>query len=157
MRTVVYGDDQRYIEWAAERIGAAFRADAKAIGLCRTDDTGEPGGERDSQGRRIIASVVFDGFSDTDCNIHVASDGSRLWLNREYLTRCFSFPFIQCGFRRVTGLVPADNTDALRFDLHLGFRLEGRCREAMPDGSDVLVLGLLRRDCRYIPKEARNA
>lgn len=147
MRTVVYGDDQRFIEWAAERIGSAFRADAKAIGLVRVDDEGE----------HIIASVVYDGFSDTDCNMHVASDGSRQWLNREYLSRCFAYPFIQCGFRRVTGLVPANNTDALRFDLHLGFRLEGRCREAMPDGSDVLVLGLLRRDCRHIPKEARNA
>ncbi|MEY9435592.1 N-acetyltransferase [Bradyrhizobium elkanii] len=155
MREVIYGDDARYIEWAAQRIGTAFRADAKAIGLARSDDVGEPGGDRDSAGRLIVASVVFDGFSECDCNMHVASDGSRQWLNREYLVRCFAFPFIQCGLRRVTGLVPAKNTAALRFDTHLGFRLEGRCRDALPD-DDVIVLGMVRADCRFIPKEHRQ-
>lgn len=141
MRQVVYGEDKRFIDWAADRIGIQrFRDDAKAIGL-----------ERDGQ---VIASVVFDGFSSCDCNMHVASDGSRLWLNREYLVRCFAFPFIQCGLRRVTGLVPAKNRDALRFDRHLGFQIEGLCREALPD-DDILILGLLRRDCKYIPKEHR--
>lgn len=158
MRKVVYGDDGRFIEWASRRIGTVFRPDAKAIGLSRADDLGDPADpERDSEGRRIIASVVFDGFSNTDVNMHVASDGSRLWLNREYLTKCFAFPFIQCGYRRVTGLVPASNADALKFDLHLGFRVEGRCREAMPNGEDVIVLGMLRRDCRFIPKERADA
>lgn len=156
MRQVIYGDDERFTEWAAGRVGiASFRSDAQAIGLVRADDVGEPGGDRDSAGRRILASVVFDGFSDTDCNMHVSSDGSRQWLNREYLVRCFAFPFLQCHLRRVTGLVPAKNADALRFDLHLGFRLEGRCRDALPD-DDVIVLGMTRKECRFIPKEYRK-
>ena len=147
MRKVVYGQDQRFIQWAAERIGVTFRSDAVAIGL--EDSTG------------IRAAVIFDSFTAVDCCMHVASDGSRLWLNREYLAKCFAYPFIQCGFARVTGLVPASNKDALRFDLHLGFKEEGRCRQAAPDGGDIVVLGMLASECRFIPsgitKEARHA
>lgn len=152
MRQVVYGDDARYIEWASQRIGVRFPSDAKAIGLARADDVGAPGGDRDSSGRLILASVVFEGFSECDCNMHVASDGTARWLNREYIVRCFAYPFLQCGLRRVTGKVPAKNTEALKFDQHLGFRIEGRCQDAMPD-DDIIILGLLKRDCRWIPQE----
>lgn len=141
MRRVVYGEDQRFIEWAQERIGVTFRNDAVAIGL--EDETG------------IRAAVVYDTFTDVDCCIHVASDGSKVWLNREYLIRCFAYPFVQRGYNRITGLVPESNKEALRFDLHLGFKPEGRCREAAPDGGDIIVLGMLRRECRFIPKEYR--
>lgn len=156
MRTVVYGDDARFIDWAAGRIGIQFRDDARAIGLVRADDVAEPDENRDSQGRRILASVVFDTFSRFDCCMHVASDGSRRWLNREYIIRCFAYPFIQCGLKRVTGLVPADNTDALRFDMHLGFKVEGVCREGAENG-DLVVLGMTRADCPHLPPEARYA
>ena len=156
MRKVVYNDDERLIEWAAGRIGiASFRPDARAIGLVQDSDHGEAGPDRDSAGHRILAAVVFDCFSKCDCNMHVASDGSGQWLNREYLIRCFAYPFVQCGLRRVTGLVPAKNTAALKFDLHLGFRLEGRCPDALPD-DDVLILGLVRSECLVIPKESRQ-
>ena len=142
MRKVIYGDDERFIRWAAQRIGiASFRADARAIGL--EDETG------------IRAAVVFDGFSKCDANMHVASDDTGSWMTREYLVRCFSYPFIQCGLRRVTGLVPAKNEAALKFDLHLGFRLEGRCRDALPD-DDIIILGMTRKECIYIPKEYRQ-
>lgn len=144
MFRVIYDQDELLLPWAARRIEVdAFRADAKAIGQ-----------ERDGE---IVAVVVYDGFTNVDCNMHIASDGSKRWLTRELLVRAFAYPFIQLGMRRVTGLVPADNEEALKFDLHLGFQLEGRCQEATPDGRDVIVLGMLKRNCRYIPKEARNA
>lgn len=141
--SLVYGEDARIVRWAAHIIGGiAFKDDAKAIGR-------EINGE-------LVAAVVFDSFSQCDCNIHIASDGSKRWLTRGFLTAAFAYPFIQCGFRRVTGLVPASNIDALNFDLKLGFKFEGRCQEAMPDGDDVIVLGMLRRECRFIPSEYRQ-
>lgn len=139
MHRLIYGEDERLLAWAAERIGVpGFRADAHTIGL-------ERGGE-------LVAVVVFDGFSDVDCNMHVASDGTRRWLTRAFLTACFAYPFIQCRLRRVTGLVPADNADALRFDEHLGFRREGYHPHATQTG-DLISLGMLREWCRFIPQE----
>lgn len=143
MFKVIYDQDAILIPWAAERIGVrSFKSDARAIGQ-----------ERDGE---IVAVVVFDGFSDVDCNMHIASDGSRRWLTRELLIRAFWYPFIQLGYQRVTGLVPAGNADALRFDEHLGFEREGLHKKAAPDGGDIISLGLLRENCRFIPKKYRE-
>lgn len=118
-----------------------FRRDAYTLGL-----------ERDGQ---IIAAVVFDNFSDVDCNIHIASDGSRAWLSKEFLASTFAYVFIQLGFPRVTGLVEADNEDALKFDEHLGFVREGYHPKAGSNGGDMISLGMLRENCRWIPKQHR--
>ena len=63
---------------------------------------------------------------------------------------------MQLGCRRVTGYVPAANARARRLDEHLGFVYEGRLREALPDGQDVLVLGMLRRECRWLDYDERQ-
>jgi L-amino acid N-acyltransferase YncA len=139
MYQLIYGDDERLLRWAAERVGvSSFRKDAHAIG--QQSDDGQ-----------LNAVVVFDTFSEVDCNIHVASDGSRYWLTRQFLTAAFGYPFTQCGLHRVTALVAARNVAALKLDQHLGFRREGYHRNAMPDG-DLVSLGMLRENCRFIPQ-----
>jgi len=136
VRVTVYSDPERYLTWAAGIIGiSAFRSDARAIGL-----------ERDGV---LIAVAVYDTFSPGSCAMHIASDGSGRWLNKDFLFRMFAYPFIQCGFRRVTGLISASNAASLRFARHIGFQDEGLLREEAPDG-DVIVLGMLRRECKWI-------
>lgn len=138
---LIYGQEHRLLPWALERIGLSdFKRDAYTIGL-----------ERDGE---VVAVVVYDGFTDTDCNMHIASDGSGQWLNKALLVAAFAYPFTQLGLRRVTGLVPAHNAEALRFDEHLGFKREGYHPHALPDG-DIISLGMIREDCRFIPKEHR--
>lgn len=143
MSTVIYGQRERLIGWAAEHIGIrAFKSDAQAIGL-------ERGGD-------LIAVAVFDTFSTTDCMIHIASDGSGHWLTRAFLAHVFSFPFIQCGYLRVMSPIDESNQRALRFNRHLGFEQEGRHPFAAKDGGAVLTMGLLRDHCRFIPKSAQH-
>lgn len=127
------------LPWAAERIGiSSFRRDAHSIGL--------------EKGGKLVAVVVFDTFSECDCNMHVASDGTKAWMNKALLLSAFAYPFVQLGLRRVTGIVPAKNAAALAFDKNLGFEEEGICRHALPD-DDIIILGLLREKCRFVPKE----
>lgn len=136
---VIYGEEARLLPWAEKRIGIGhFRTDAKSMGL-----------ERDGE---LVAVVVFDGFSSCDCNMHIASDGTKRWLNKELLLSSFAYPFTQLGLRRVTGLVPAKNDAALAFDQNLGFEFEGRCRHALAD-DDIIILGMLRENCRFIAHE----
>lgn len=117
-----------------------FRRDAYAIGV-----------ERDGE---LVGVVVYDTFSEADCCMHVASDGSGRWLTKEALVRFFAYPFIQCGLRRVTSPIGTKNTASMRFCQHLGFEQEGFCRHALAD-DDVIVMGLIRENCRFIPKEHR--
>lgn len=141
MGTIIYDRKEELVAWAANVIGFQPRPDAMAIGW--------------EEAGTLRAVTLYDGFSECDCNIHIASDGTGVWLRRAFLAASFAHPFRQWNLRRVTGLVPAKNTAALRFDLHLGFKQEGIIRHALPD-DDIIVLGLLREDCRYIPKQYRR-
>lgn len=141
--TVIYGQEERLLPWAQARIGLGpFRRDAYTIGL-----------ERDGQ---LVAVAVFDNFSPADCHVHLASDGSRHWMTRAYLLAAFSYPFVQLGLRRITGIVPAKNTAALALNEHMGYVREGYSRHALPD-DDVVILGMLRSECRFLTGEQRHA
>lgn len=140
---VTDAENEQLIPWAAQRVGVTgFRRDARAIGLLR-------GGE-------ISAVVVYDTFSDVDCHVHLASDGTGKWLTRGFLTAGFSYPFIQCGFESITGIAAADNEEALRLNAHFGYERVGVRRKAMTGGRDAVIFEMMRDTCRFIPKEFRN-
>jgi len=141
--TLIYGQEERLLPWAQERIGTGpFRRDAYSMGL-------EKNGE-------LVMVAVFDNFSALDCNVHLASDGSRRWMNKELLLSVFAYVFVQLKLNRITGMVPAKRTDVIEFDEHFGFVREGLIRKAMRD-DDIVILGMLREECRFITEEQRNA
>jgi len=99
---------------------------------------------------QIQGVVIYDRITGWDCLAHLASNGGRRWLNREMLFWMFHVPFEQWGLGRITGFVAEDNVAALRFDLRLGFVIEGRIREATPDGLDGILIGMKRSECRFL-------
>lgn len=140
---IIYGDEERLLPWAKDRIGLLeFRRDAHTIGL-----------EKDGI---IVAVAVYDTFSEVECNAHLASDGSKHWMNREFLVCGFAYPFIQCGFTSMTGVVPADNENAMKLNRHLGWVDVGVRHKALPGGGDIMVMEMLRENCRWIPEEHRR-
>lgn len=136
----VYGQDERLVGWASEILGQAhrFRPDAKAIGI-----------EVDGALRGV---VVFDTFSPIDCLVTVVSNSKRNWLTRAFIRRVMAYPFVQCGFPRITCLVSRSNKPSLRFTRRFGgWQLEGVLRKAGTDGEDMLLFGMLREDCVWLP------
>lgn len=135
MASIVY-DAERIGPWVCERAGGEWLAGrGTAIGL-----------ERDG---KLVAGTLFEDFNGANVVMHVAAEPGRQWLNLTYLNRCFDYPFNQLGVRRVTGIVPSVNTDALRFDKHLGFTQEAVLEGAHPEG-DLIVLRMTREECRWI-------
>jgi RimJ/RimL family protein N-acetyltransferase len=134
---LIYGQEDRLLPWAQERIGVAFRRDAYTIGL-----------EKDGE---LVAVVIYDSFGEFDCNMHIASDGTSAWMNKSLLVSAFAYPFLQLKLNRVTGLVPAKNEIALKFDEHLGFVREGYHPKGCKN-DDLISLGMLKENCRFIPK-----
>lgn len=133
---LIYGEEKRLLSWACDKIGVGqFKRDAYTMGL-----------ERDGE---LVAVVIFDGFSQVDCNMHIASDGTKAWMNKSLLLAAFAYPFTQLGLNRVTGLVPASNKEAIAFDMNLGFEHEGYHRRALPN-DDLVTLGMLKSNCRFI-------
>lgn len=135
--SIVWDQKQRCGDWALARM-----KDVESWG----DWYQAIGWEKDGE---LQAVVVYNYCSKADISMHVAAVPGRRWMTREFLKAVFAYPFKQLGVRRVTGFVPAKNTDAQRFDEHLGFEREGYMKHAMPD-DDVIVYGMLRERCRFI-------
>jgi len=137
MKTVVYGQDQRIIKWVGDRVDEdEFGGGAVGIGH-----------EQDGQ---LIAGVVYNLYTGPSISMHVAAEPGKQWMTREFLWRVFAYPFIQLKCNRITGLVRADNLTAQRFDEHVGFTREGLVRRACTDGTDMILYGMLREECRWI-------
>jgi RimJ/RimL family protein N-acetyltransferase len=136
MRRILWNDTERVMRFVADRTGETEYQRCAAIGL-----------EEDGQ---VIAGVLFQNHCGPNVLMHVASDGSRRWMTPAYLCASFRYPFESLGVRRITGLVRADNYAAQKFDEHLGFVREGLMRHAAADGTDMIVYGLLKEDCKYL-------
>ncbi|MFG0786186.1 MULTISPECIES: GNAT family N-acetyltransferase [Delftia] len=115
--------------------GLARSQDMRAIGLRR--------------GGRLVAGVLYEGFNGRNLWMHVAAEPGARWLVRDYLRACFAYPFLVCGVERVSGYVNESNALARRFNQHLGFREEARLHGAAPDGGDVLIFVMWKKECRH--------
>jgi len=137
MKTTIYGQEDRIVPWVGQRIDEdRFGTDCVALGL---EEDGE-----------LIAGVVFNWYTGPSISMHVAAEPGRRWLNRDFLYRCFAYPFLQLKCNRVTGLVRVDNLDAQRFDEHLGFVREGLIRQGADDKTDFVLYGMLKDECRWL-------
>lgn len=136
---IVFGE--HVCRWTAEMTGGTYYAGSgQGIGL-----------EKDGV---LIAGVLFDNCNGRSVQMHVASDGTRRWMTREYLAVCFDYPFNQLKVKKIVGLVDSANTDAQRFDMALGFRHEATLKDAGRQG-DLLLLTMTREQCRFL--DARYA
>jgi RimJ/RimL family protein N-acetyltransferase len=97
----------------------------------------------------IIACVWYEGYNGANMNMHVAAKPGARWMTREFLWYVFHYPFIECGVKRVTGLVPEMNYAARRFDEHIGFKLEATLKDAAP-GGDLRIYTMFKDECRWL-------
>lgn len=110
--------------------------DMRAIGLRKSGE--------------LVAGVLYEGFNPRNMWIHVAAVPGAKWLVRDYLRACFSYPFVVCGVDRLSAYVNGSNLHSRRFVEHLGFREEAILRGAAPDGGDVIIYVMWKKDCRYV-------
>ena len=125
---------------------AAYDYISKQYSIGRTDQLK---GLVQKRGGEIIAAVVYDECNGPNIFAHIASDGSRHWLNRHFLHEMFKYPFVTQGCSRITVWVNASNTPSRRFVTNLGFTAEAVLQRAGSDGGDVLIYRMFRQECRY--------
>lgn len=134
-------DHERISKWVAARTGGTHDGLGTSIGLEKNGD--------------LIAGVVYDGYNGRSICMHVASDGSKHWMNREYLRVCFDYPFRQLKVNKILGLVDSTNTAALAFDKALGFVLEAEIPDAGPVGN-LCILSMSPSGCRWLHLKERH-
>jgi RimJ/RimL family protein N-acetyltransferase len=71
-------------------------------------------------------------------------------ITKKFLFSVFWCPFVQFGVRHITCAIEASNERSVRLCAHMGFELEGRLREAAQGGEDIIIMGMLKRECRFL-------
>ena len=137
MASKIIIDDQRVFEFiTAHGVPICRSAEQQGIGLEKNDE--------------LVAGVLYDNYSVSNIWMHVAATPGKRWMTRDYLYASFAYPFKQLNCKRVTGWVEASNTDAKRFDEHLGFKQEAVLSSAARDGGDVIIYRMFKEECRFI-------
>lgn len=116
-------------------------------GLARTDGMRCIGLRKDGE---LVAAAVYEGFNGQNMWVHLAGVPGRRWMTRDFLRAGFAYPFLVCGVQRLSGYVNSSNLAARRLNEHFGYRVEATLKGAAPDGGDVLIYVMWRKDCRYV-------
>lgn len=100
----------------------------------------------------ILACGVADTFSFTGCQVH-------LWINNPlvirhgFLNEIFHYIFVTCDRLVIVGMVPGNNSKALRFNRHLGYTEVARIPDGFNFGVDYVIMQMKREECRFIRLE----
>ena len=143
MNRIVIGE-QRVSEYVAKKVDEDNFGNHASIGLVDENDN-------------ILAGVVYNMWSGHAICMHIGAEEGSNWFSRRFATTCFNATFGYFNCNRATGLVRKSNIKAQKFVLKLGFREEGVVREACHDGEDLIMFGMLARECRFLRlKEKEN-
>lgn len=97
---------------------------------------------------KLLGCVAVWNYDSVNCEAGWAGDAG--WLSRGFLRLIFAYIFDQLGCSRISGRIAADNLVAQEASARLGFQVEGRMRCALKDGQDILIVGMLRSDCKFL-------
>ncbi len=138
MRRLVFCD-VRVVRLVGDRCKAVWKAPV-SIGVERNGE--------------VIGGAVFsDMLPGLDINVNIAGKTNAYWCSRSFLRACFRYLFQQLKLRRVTCLIDAENAASISLCMRLGFRHEGTLRARGTLGQDVLIFGMLREECSWLPGE----
>jgi hypothetical protein len=98
---------------------------------------------------RVCGGVVYTGYLGASIMLHMAGNETN-WATPDFLWMVYDYAFNQLGVRKLIGLVPADNVRALSIDLRMGFRIEAKLAEMMPGGEDLLILSMVKSECKWL-------
>lgn len=128
--------------WFKERTSVIRCEDT--IGIVAYDDSG------------IKAVCVADSFTVDACCVHFAID-SPIVIRRGFFAEISRHLFVVCRRERIFGLVPANNSKALKLDEHIGFTEAARIPNGFKKGVDTVVLVMEKENCRWLAEEHREA
>jgi hypothetical protein len=111
------------------------------------------------EGNSLAICVGLNGFMGKVCQMHVAMRPDFRFSPRLMLREVFRYAFNDCEREMVLGVVNSKNEEALRYDLHLGFKVMYALPKLHDDGGDIVLLGMTKDECRWLnmpatPQEA---
>lgn len=106
------------------------------------------------QGSCLAVVAFHDYRPEMNIEVSIAAESPR-WAHPDVIATLLAYPFRECGLRRVTASVRADNEKSRRLVEGLGFVSEGLLRQSAADGQDMLVYGMVRSE--YLDRYGKRA
>lgn len=136
--------------------------------LCKPDDSGEVikwvcaglGDEVEDYGanltigvylgKKLIAGIILNDHRENhDVWLTIYSTDKR-WCTKAVIKYVFGIVFILMNCRRCNVFISKDNHKSLSLCERLGFVKEGLLRQYRENGTDCYVLGMLKKECRWL-------
>jgi RimJ/RimL family protein N-acetyltransferase len=137
MAELILYDRERVADWVAGRVGQRVGWEGyNAFGV--------------EQDGKLISGVVVHQINGANAFCHIAVDKPTKKLF-ELFTVIGDYCFRQIGLKRLTGLVPSNEPEIIKFDVKLGFEIEAVLKDAAID-ADLVVLVMRADKCRWLPK-----
>jgi len=132
---LIFDDNARVAAWCEQQIEhfSGWGSDPRAIGY-------ELEGE-------LAGAVVYTNYSGANVFATIAMTAP---ITKRFLFSIFWCPFVQFGVNHISCAIEASNLKSVNLCSRMGFLLEGRMREAAVGGEDVLIMGMLKRECPWL-------
>jgi RimJ/RimL family protein N-acetyltransferase len=132
---LVFGQDARVAAFVVDRVPHMDRPAAfQAIGVA--DETGA-----------LVAGCIYHNYIPAYQGLEISfAASSPRWAQRGVIRSLLHYPFKQLGCRRVTTVIPSDNSRALKFNIGIGFVREGTLRHFYASKRHAVVCGFLSSD-----------
>jgi hypothetical protein len=96
----------------------------------------------------LLAIMIYHNASQCNCEITCVTF-KPCPLSRKVYRDLFAYPFLQCGFRRLSAVVKVSNSRSLDCTRRLGFSVEGLLRNWYPD-CDGILFSMLKEECKWL-------
>lgn len=132
---IVFGQTLRVAKWCESRIEhfSGWGTNPEAVGY-----------EVDGV---LKGGAVYTNYTPTNVFGSIVLEAP---LTKRYLHTIFAVPFIQWNLPHLSAAVEASNTRSVNLCTRWGFQIEGTLREAASDGGDVIMFGMLKRECKWL-------
>jgi RimJ/RimL family protein N-acetyltransferase len=94
----------------------------------------------------LIVATVFDSWKRQSVEATIATDGTKRWATRQYISAVYQYAFETAGKNRLNMATAADNDSALRMHKALGHTQEGYHREWFGINKDAYSFGFTCSD-----------
>lgn len=101
---------------------------------------------------KLVGGITLYDLKRGSCALAIASRTPR-WCLPENLKEMFGRVFKDLGVRYLYTLTPAGNERAKKLASGMGFKQDGVLREMGAEGDDLIVFGMLKRDCPFLELE----
>lgn len=134
MRSVTT-DNQQYLgDWLVRILNFPLPQNTQCIGQLKNGN--------------LVAVAGYTNFMPKACEIHIGSVGEH-WASKDFIWAVFDYPFNKLGVSVILGQICADNTDALKLNRHLGFKVVAEIPDAHMSG-DLVIMAMKKEECRFL-------